>query len=121
MSHIEKTEYVDTALSFEQGLAFRNRHEFLTPEHILSALFNHDPFVEAVEECFCHIPVLEEEVDEYLAQKMEQVPEGTNYELQFSVQSYLLFDNAYSFVEASGSELLDVPHLVQAILLLPDS
>lgn len=121
MSHIEKSVYVDKALSFAQGLAFRYRHEFITPEHILSALFNQDPFVEAVEECFCHIPVLEEEVDEYLAQKMEQVPEGTNYELQFSVQSNLLFDNAYSFVEASGSELLDVPHLVQAILLLPDS
>lgn len=121
MSHIEKSVYVDKALSFAQGLAFRYRHEFITPEHILSALFNQDPFVEAVEECFCHIPVLEEEVDEYLAQKMEQVPEGTNYELQFSVQLNLLFDNAYSFVEASGSELLDVPHLVQAILLLPDS
>lgn len=121
MSHIEKSVYVDKTLSFAQGLAFRYRHEFITPEHILSALFNQDPFVEAVEECFCHIPVLEEEVDEYLAQKMEQVPEGTNYELQFSVQSNLLFDNAYSFVEASGSELLDVPHLVQAILLLPDS
>lgn len=69
MSHIEKSVYVDKALSFAQGLAFRYRHEFITPEHILSALFNQDPFVEAVEECFCHIPVMEEEVDEYLAQK----------------------------------------------------
>lgn len=121
MSHIKKSVYVDKALSFAQGLAFRYRHEFITPEHILSALFNQDPFVEAVEECFCHIPVLEEEVDEYLAQKMEQVPEDANYELQFSVQSNLLFQNAYGFVESSGSEVLDVPHLVQAILLLPDS
>lgn len=39
--------------------------------------------MEAVEECFCHIPVMEEKVDEYLAQKMEQVPEDANYELQF--------------------------------------
>lgn len=40
MSHIEKSVYVDKALSFAQGLAFRYRHEFITPEHILSALFN---------------------------------------------------------------------------------
>ena len=52
MSHIEKSVYVDKALSFAQGLAFRYRHEFITPEHILSALFNQGPFVEAVEECF---------------------------------------------------------------------
>ena len=58
MSHIEKSVYVDKALSFAQGLAFRYHHEFITPEHILSALFNQDPFVEAVEECFCHIPVI---------------------------------------------------------------
>ena len=120
MSHIEKSVYVDKALSFAQGLAFRYRHEFITPEHILSALFNQDPFVEAVEECFCHIPVMEEEVDEYLAQKMEQVPEDTNYELQFSVQSNLLFQNAYAFVESSNAEVLDIPHVVQAMLLLPD-
>ena len=121
MSHIEKSVYVDKALSFAQGLAFRYRHEFITPEHILSALFNQDPFVEAVEECFCHIPVMEEEVDEYLAQKMEQVPEDTNYELQFSVQSNLLFQNAYAFVESSNAEVLDIPHVVQAMLLLPES
>lgn len=121
MSHIEKSIYVDKALSFAQGLAFRYRHEFITPEHILSALFNQDPFVEAVEECFCHIPVMEEEVDEYLAQKMEQVPENTNYELQFSVQSNLLFQNAYAFVESSNAEVLDIPHVVQAMLLLPES
>ena len=121
MSHIEKSVYVDKALSFAQGLAFRYRHEFITPEHILSALFNQDPFVEAVEECFCHIPVMEEEVDEYLAQKMEQVPEDTNYELQFSVQSNLLFQNAYAFLESSNAEVLDIPHVVQAMLLLPES
>lgn len=115
MSHIEKSVYVDKALSFAQGLAFRYRHEFITPEHILSALFNQDPFVEAVEECFCHIPVMEEEVDEYLAQKMEQVPEDTNYELQFSVQSNLLFQNAYAFLESSNAEVLDIPHVVQAM------
>lgn len=77
--------------------------------------------MEAVEECFCHIPVMEEEVDEYLAQKMEQVPEDTNYELQFSVQSNLLFQNAYAFVESSNAEVLDIPHVVQAMLLLPES
>ena len=121
MSHIEKSVYVDKALSFAQGLAFRYRHEFITPEHILSALFNQGPFVEAVEECFCHIPVMEEEVDEYLAQKMEQVPEDANYELQFSVQSNLLFQNAYAFVESSNAEVLDSPHVVQAMLLLPES
>ncbi len=121
MSQIKKSVYVDKALSFAQGLAFRYRHEFITPEHILSALFNQDPFAEAVEECFCHIPVMEEEVDEYLAQKMEHVPEDTDYKLQYSVQSELLFQNAYGFVESSGAELLEVPHLVQAMLLLPDS
>lgn len=77
--------------------------------------------MEAVEECFCHIPVMEEEVDEYLAQKMEQVPEDANYELQFSVQSNLLFQNAYAFVESSNAEVLDIPHVVQAMLLLPES
>lgn len=53
--------------------------------------------------------------------KMEQVPEDTNYELQFSVQSNLLFQNAYAFVESSNAEVLDIPHVVQAMLLLPES
>ena len=105
MSHIEKSVYVDKALSFAQGLAFRYRHEFITPEHILSALFNQDPFVEAVEECFCHIPVMEEEVDEYLAQKMEQVPEDTNYELQFSVQSNHVLKSDIQDVLSSGADI----------------
>lgn len=53
--------------------------------------------------------------------KMEQVPEDTNYELQFSVQSNLLFQNAYAFLESSNAEVLDIPHVVQAMLLLPES
>jgi ATP-dependent Clp protease ATP-binding subunit ClpA len=53
MSHIEKSVYVDKALSFAQGLAFRYRHEFITPEHILSALFNQDTFDEC-RICFGH-------------------------------------------------------------------
>ena len=117
MSHIEKSVYVDKALSFAQGLAFRYRHEFITPEHILSALFNQDPFVEAVEECFCHIPVMEEEVDEYLAQKMEQVPEDTNYELQFSVQSNLLFLRGIIQCRGAGHSSRSTGHVAAAGVL----
>lgn len=121
MSHIKNSVFVDKALAFAQGLAFRYRHEFITPEHVLSAFFNQDPFVEVVEDCFVQVPVIEKEIEEYLTQKIEQVPEGIEFEMEYSAQLKMAFKNAHGFVEASGTDVMDVPQLMQGILLLSNS
>jgi ATP-dependent Clp protease ATP-binding subunit ClpA len=50
---IPNTDSVNYAFASAQSQAMQYRHEFITPEHLLSALLEQVPFQKALAECFC--------------------------------------------------------------------
>ena len=97
------------------------RHEFITPEHLLSALLEQVPFQDALADCFCEEEVLTFAMNDYLEKDMERVPPGIEYEPEISGQFSELLQYAYMTIQHSGAEEMDIPHLIQGMLQLEDS
>ena len=50
---IQNTVHVNSAFTYAQKKAISYRHEFITPEHLLSAFLEQSPFASALNMCFC--------------------------------------------------------------------
>ena len=83
---IPNTDSVNYAFASAQSQAMQYRHEFITPEHLLSALLKQVPFQKALAECFCTPEELSQSISEYLSKKVERVPQEIEYELEISGQ-----------------------------------
>ena len=95
------------------------RHEFLMPEHLLFVLIEDETFSAALS-IYADVYTLQERVVEVL-DLTETVPEETDYELGMSVQMSKVIEGAAQAVSYSSAEAIDMPHLVRALLRLPES
>lgn len=118
---IQHTNSVNYAFASAQTQAMQYRHEFIMPEHLLSALLGQVPFQNALADCFCDEDELKLSVAGYLAKKVERIPQETEYEIEISSQLTELLQYAYMTINNSEAEEMDVPHLVQGMLQLEDS
>lgn len=118
---IQYTKSVNRALDCAHILAIQFRHEFVTPEHMLNAFLCQPPFQKALTECFCNADALLYKVSDYLTENMERVPKNVEYEPTISSQFSDMIEYAFSLIDYSEAEEMDVPHLVQAMLQLEDS
>lgn len=118
---IQYTKSVNRALDCAHILAIQFRHEFVTPEHMLNAFLCQPPFQKALTECFCNTDELLYKVSDYLTENMERVPKDVEYEPTISSQFSDMIEYAFSLIDYSEAEEMDVPHLVQAMLQLADS
>ena len=119
--NIKNTEAVNRAFTSAQHKAMQYRHEFVTPEHLLSAFMEQTPFVNALGEFCFDIHSFSLSIENYLRTEMESGPQEMEYELEISAQLNELLQHAYLMTDYSGAEELDVPHLVQGMLQLEDS
>lgn len=119
--NIKNTEAVNRAFTSAQHKAMQYRHEFVTPEHLLSAFMEQSPFVNALEEYYFGIHEFSLAIEDYLRTEVDSVPNETEYELEISTQLNELLQQAYLMTDYSNAEELDVPHLVQGMLQLEDS
>ena len=115
---IQNTEHVSSAFSSAQRKALSYRHEFIMPEHLLSAFLEQPPFLNALQEFFCDVSL---SLENYFTEELESIPEGVDYELEVSAQLNELIQHAYLMVNYSSAEELNVPHLVQGMLQLQES
>lgn len=118
---IQNTIAVNQALASAQHKAMQYRHEFITPEHLLSAFMEQIPFVNALQEFCFDIHQFSLAIENYLIEDMERVPKELEYELEISSQLSELLQHAYLVTDFSSAEELDVPHLVQGMFQLEDS
>ena len=118
---IQNTEYVNSALSSAQRKALSYRHEFIMPEHLLSALLEQSPFLNVLQEFFCDAEELSLSLESYFTEKLEGISKDVDYELEISAQLNEVIQHAYLMVNYSSAEELNVPHLVQGMLQLQDS
>ena len=118
---IQNTVHVNSAFTYAQKKAISYRHEFITPEHLLSAFLEQSPFASALNMCFCDTQELAFSLENYFTEELESVPADMDYELEVSTQLNELIQHAYLMIDYSSAETLNVPHLVQSMLQLKDS
>ena len=118
---IQNTVHVNSAFTYAQKKAISYRHEFITPEHLLSAFLEQTPFATALNMCFCDTQELAFSLENYFTGELESVPADMDYELEVSTQLNELIQHAYLMIDYSSAEALNVPHLVQSMLQLKDS
>ena len=95
-------------------------HEFVTPEHVLLAISEQEPFADAAAECGIDLQVLQKQLRKYLS-TMETVPEGVRYAIEGSEQFSQMMSLAIKQAQYADADVLDVPHVVAGILMLADS
>ena len=118
---IQNTVHVNSAFTYAQKKAISYRHEFITPEHLLSAFLEQSPFANALNMYFCDAQELAFSLENYFTEELESVPADMDYELEVSTQLNELIQHAYLMIDYSSAEALNVPHLVQSMLQLKDS
>ena len=119
MEDFKQTERASRLLSQAFKCFIKHRHEYIMPEHLLSALLENENFKTALEE-FSKPQALAERVEKFLA-SIGQVPGGIEYHPEFSAQLQVIIEIANQRVSVSSADSIDIPHLVAGMLELNDS
>jgi ATP-dependent Clp protease ATP-binding subunit ClpA len=106
-------------LAFEE--ARRRRHEFVTLEHVLLALLK-DPIASRIlKSCGANLRKLEAEVDAFLAENVQALPEDTEREPQQTAAFWRALQRAAMHVHGSGKDSIDGGNLLVAFFRERDS
>lgn len=118
MIYLENESYMlGKALHKAQKFAINSRHEFLTPDHLLWAIAEQEPFKRA-----CVGYEIQEELVQHINQYEQQVPEDIEYDGPSpSVQFVRLINLSQNVVESSSASEMDIPHIVQGMMLMNGS
>ncbi|MDX2170555.1 MAG: ATP-dependent Clp protease ATP-binding subunit ClpA [Deltaproteobacteria bacterium] len=84
--------------------AMRRQHEFLTLEHVLFALLHDSDVSDVVKHCGGNVDVLKREVDKFLAETMEALPDAVRPEPQQTLGFRRVLQRAALHVQSSGKE-----------------
>ena len=118
---IAHTNYVNKIFVIAQKEASKRRHQFITPEHFLYAMLSQEPFVFALGLMGGNDADLKAQLEVFFKEEMESVPEGIDYEIEVSAQLNKMMEQAFQIVNYSESDMLDIPHIVEAMFTLKDS
>lgn len=112
----------DTSKAFQYAISLCDkwRHEFVTPEHVLYAIAEQEPFVEAASNAELDARAIQEKLRPELT-KMEQVPEGVSYTIEGSEQFSEMMAHAVKQAQFAESDELDIPHIISAMMELKES
>ncbi len=118
---MEQSKYLQEALSDAVKAATINRTEFITPEHVLSALMQQEAFKHALcYEAGASEKAVLEGVYGYL-NRLEKVPRQQDYELSISSQLNQSIKWAYQAAAGADAETVGVQHFVRALFQLRNS
>lgn len=117
---LKNSKYTADAIKLAIEICDAWHHEFVTPEHVLFALCRQTEFGLALFDLNIDPEEMEEEVKNAL-HKMECVPEGVKHVIEGSEQFSQMMALAIKQAQYAEVDVLDVPHVVAAMLMLPDS
>lgn len=117
---MEEYANLNKILSLALTYCKRQRKEFVMPEHVLMALLNYRPFIEALYTVGCDVEEMYKELNEYM-ETVESVPGKAEYSPEASVQLGQMLEIATAQVEQSEAARVDIPHLTVGLLNLTDS
>ena len=112
----------NTAAAIKQAIELCDsmRHEFVTPEHVLYALTDQLAFFYALTDIDINIESVQFPLREAFDKK-ERVPDGISYTIEGSEQFTQMMSFAIKQAQNAEVDMVDVPHIVAAMLMLDDS
>ena len=119
MAEIKQTERTQKVMHTAYEYSMQHRHEFITPEHLLLAMLRDDGFNRTLA-IFSPPDIISNRLTQQL-EKMEKVPEGTDYEPETSAQLGQVIEYACQQVFYSSARSVDITHLVMGLLHLDES
>ena len=119
MAEIRQTERAARILHIAMEYCQKDRHEFVTPEHLLMAMLRDDTFVRVLN-IFYRPDTLADRLFRQMLE-VETIPEGQDYEPEASAQLGQVIEIACQQVVNSSATALDIPHLVMGIFQLKES
>ncbi|MEE2902609.1 MAG: ATP-dependent Clp protease ATP-binding subunit ClpA [Myxococcota bacterium] len=111
---MEYTEALKESLSRAYNEAANRRHEYVTLEHVLFALIDDETCKKIIIACGGDIEKLREELELYLTDSMEALPEGTKVEPEQTQMFSRVFQRALMHVHSSGRDELHTSNLLVA-------
>ena len=101
--------------------AYEQRHEFVTPEHLLYFILFTDQMEEVVHDFFADPDDLRQQLMDHLVAQ-ERVPQDAgDYQMLASSQLVMVMSMSEAMAQGAGRDVVDIPHVINAILQLEDS
>ena len=120
---MKKTPRLTAAYEHASATAWQSRHEFVTPEHLLLAIFQK---VEEFQPLFASYQVNREHItdllNDHIDMSVDTIPEEVgDYELLASAQLVQVITLSEAMAKGAGRKVIDVPHVLNAIMQLDES
>jgi ATP-dependent Clp protease ATP-binding subunit ClpA len=101
--------------------AVRRRHEFLTLEHVLYALLHDADVAEVLRQCGGNVDQLKRDVDQFLTDKLDKLPDGERDEPQQTLGFRRVLQRAALHVQAAGKDQISGRDVLVAIFRETDA
>jgi len=112
---------LEATLSLAVREAARRRHEFLTLEHVLFALLHDDDVCEVVRECGGDVEVLKREIDQFLDERVEKLPDAADVEPQQTLGFRRVLQRAALHVQSAGKDQIRSRDILVSLFRETDS
>jgi ATP-dependent Clp protease ATP-binding subunit ClpA len=107
-------ELQDT-LNLALAEAAKRRHEYLTLEHLLFALLEDKGACDIIRACGGSVKTIRKELDEYMTQNMEQLPNGVEAMPSYTAALERVLTRAYMQAESSAQTTIDSGNVLAAM------
>lgn len=95
--------------------AISQRHEYLTLEHLLSALLSDKTGQDVISKCGGNVKEMKDELDEFIGKSFEQIPFTVDYNLLQSASYERVLRRAIMQAHSSGQNSIDAGNVVAAL------
>jgi ATP-dependent Clp protease ATP-binding subunit ClpA len=112
---------LSVTLGFAVREAKRRRHEYVGIEHILFAILHDSNGLEIINGCGGNVEHLKAALENYFIDKMEVIPEGSEYVLQQTIGFQRVIQRAVNHVRSAEKAEVSVSDILASIFLEKDS
>jgi ATP-dependent Clp protease ATP-binding subunit ClpA len=115
------TKELQSTLLAALAEARKRRHENLCLEHILYSLTNEQTGSRILRACGADIPLLRRDLEQFFAEKLETLPEGSDREPEQTLAIQRVLQRAILHMHSAGKTEIDSGNVLVAMFREPDS
>ncbi len=112
---------LSATLGFAVREAKKRRHEYVSVEHILFAILYDQIGSEIIENCGGNVESLIGNIESFFDEKIEKIPEGSEYVLQQTIGFQRVIQRAVSHARSADKSEVSVSDILASIFLEKDS
>jgi ATP-dependent Clp protease ATP-binding subunit ClpA len=102
-------------LGFAVKEAKKRRHEYVCVEHVLFAILHDETGIDIVENCGGNVENLKSSLEDFFAERVEQIPEGNEYVLQQTIGFQRVIQRAVNHARSSEKPEVAVGDILASI------